>query len=380
MLNELVKLSHGQAPNFIVFHLFHLSRGGIQPITTTPPITIITPSPATTSNSVVIINPTTPCQCTATANCADGSGTLNPRIVNNNPPVVCAVGQVYCCNLINPNPVTAAPTTIPPSTCGIRPNIANTFLPGVGQAAYAAYPWTALIFRVSDNALIGTGVLLDANTVLTAAHKVSPATQVLRVRLGEYIINAVTEPNPLVEIAVSAIRIHEAFNSVNLVNDIAVLKLATAIDFNFNPHIRSICLPAVGAVYSGQRYQLDSKLWGRCWTAGFGASSFASNQYQTTMREVDVPILDGPTCQARFSASRLGATFVFNQQSFICAGGETSRDACTGDGGAGLVCLTGTQWFLAGLVSWGLDCGQTNVPGAYVNIPNYLAWITTNRV
>ncbi|CAL8080021.1 unnamed protein product [Orchesella dallaii] len=320
---------------------------------------------------VVIINPTTtPCQCTATTNCADGSGTLNPRIVNNNPQVVCAVGQVYCCNLIVPIATTVPPVTIAPATCGIRPNIANSFLPGAGQAAYAAYPWTALIFRVADNALIGTGVLIDANTVLTAAHKVSPATQVLRVRLGEYIINAVTEPNPLVEIAVSAIRIHEAYNAVNLVNDIAVLKLATAIDFNLNPHIRSACLPAVGAVYTVQR----------CWVGGFGASSFASNQYQTTMRQVDVPILDGPTCQTRFAASRLGATFVFNQQAFICAGGETSRDACTGDGGAGLMCLTGTQWFLAGLVSWGLDCGQTNIPGAYVNIANYLAWITTNRV
>lgn len=103
----------------------------------------------------------------------------------------------------------------------------------------------------------------------------------------------------------------------------------------------------------------------RCWVAGFGANSFTSNQYQTVMKEIDVPVLDGPTCQARYVATRLGASFVFNQQSFICAGGELGRDACTGDGGAALACLVGTTWVAAGLVSWGLDCGQTNIPGKY---------------
>ena len=147
----------------------------------------------------------------------------------------------------------------------------------------------------------------------------------MRVRLGEYILNAVTEPNPFVEIAVSAVRLHTGFNAVNLVNDIAILKLAAAVDFAANPHIRSICLPGAGSVFTGQR----------CWVAGFGANSFQSNQYQTVMKEVDVPILDGPTCEARFRASRLGANFAYNQQSFICAGGEAGRDACTGDGGAG---------------------------------------------
>lgn len=81
------------------------------------------------------------------------------------------------------------------------------------------------------------------------------------------------------------------------------------------------------------------------------------------MKEIDLPVLDGPTCQARYAATRLGATFVFNQQSFICAGGEVGRDACTGDGGAALACLVGTSWVAAGLVSWGLECGLTNVPG-----------------
>lgn len=75
----------------------------------------------------------------------------------------------------------------------------------------------------------------------------------MRVRLGEYILNAVSEPNPFVEIAVSAVRINTAFNSVNLQNGIAILKLATAVNFVANPHIHPICLPAAGQVFNGQR-------------------------------------------------------------------------------------------------------------------------------
>ncbi len=44
------------------------------------------------------------------------------------------------------------------------------------QASFGEYPWTVLIYRVNDGALIGTGALIDGNTVLTAAHKVSPGT------------------------------------------------------------------------------------------------------------------------------------------------------------------------------------------------------------
>lgn len=61
------------------------------------------------------------------------------------------------------------------------------------------------------------------------------------------------EPNPAVEIAVTTIRIHEQYQVANLQNDIAVLKLASSVDFNANPHIRPICLPALGASFAGQR-------------------------------------------------------------------------------------------------------------------------------
>lgn len=54
--------------------------------------------------------------------------------------------------------------------------------------------------------------------------------------------------------------------------------------------------------------------------------------------------------------------------------GEIGKDACTGDGGAPLVCNVAGQWYVQGLVAWGISCGQ-NIPGIYVNVSNFIPWV-----
>lgn len=49
-----------------------------------------------------------------------------------------------------------------------------------------------------------------------------------------------------------------------------------------------------------------------------------------------------------------------------------------GDGGAPLVCRSTTnQWIVVGLVSWGVRCGEPNVPGVYTNVSALLPWINS---
>lgn len=66
-----------------------------------------------------------------------------------------------------------------------------------------------------------------------------------------------------------------------------------------------------------------------CWVSGWGKNDFIVGTYQTIQKEVDVPILPAATCQSSLAATRLGASFLLDTTSFICAGGEYGKDACT---------------------------------------------------
>lgn len=72
-------------------------------------------------------------------------------------------------------------------------------------------------------------------------------------RLGEWNAQATTEPNPHVEISVSKVTLHLSYNSQNLQNDIAVLKLSLAAPITTNPNINTACLPSA-ATAAGTRH------------------------------------------------------------------------------------------------------------------------------
>jgi len=43
-----------------------------------------------------------------------------------------------------------------------------------------------------------------------------------------------------------------------------------------------------------------------------------------------------------------------------------------------MVCESAGSWYLAGIVSWGIGCGQYDVPGVYVKVSEYSDWIQKN--
>lgn len=67
----------------------------------------------------------------------------------------------------------------------------------------------------------------------------------------------------------------------------------------------------------------------RCWVSGWGRNDFVSGTYQTIQKQVDVPVQANTFCQSSLAATRLGPSFIFDPASFICAGGEPGKDACT---------------------------------------------------
>lgn len=68
----------------------------------------------------------------------------------------------------------------------------------------------------------------------------------------------------------------------------------------------------------------------------------------------------------------------------ICAGYETGgKDACYGDSGGPMVCLSRNQKkVLYGVVSFGVECAQVGFPGVYTRLQVLRNWInfrTSNR-
>ncbi|KAK0159793.1 hypothetical protein PV327_010868 [Microctonus hyperodae] len=294
------------------------------------------------------------CRCVAIESCPPDMK-LDPRIVNQGTESPCLTGEIWCCQDIPP---------LPP--CGTK-RIKDAPAQPPGTAKYGDYPWQAAIIS-TNNTYLGSGVLIDTNHVLTVAHKVEPYLKSkFKIRLGDWDIRATDEQFPHQDYQSTKVFVHPDYNSKNYINDIAIVRLNASVPLTTSLNINTACLPTKPPVAGS-----------RCYVAGWGANAFGpSGMYQRILRDVDVPIINQTTCEARLRATRLGTHFVLDENSFMCAGGELGKDSCEGDGGAPLMCLDekGGPWYAVGLVAWGIGCADESVPGVYINIHNYLPWI-----
>ncbi|XP_015122686.1 uncharacterized protein LOC107045071 [Diachasma alloeum] len=237
-----------------------------------------------------------------------------------------------------------------------------------GDSEFGEYPWQVAILKKdpSESVYVCGGTLISPRHILTAAHCVKThSSHDLRARLGEWDVNHDVEFYPYIERDIVNVFVHPEFYAGTLYNDIAILKLDHDVDFERNPHISPACLPDKFDEFAGTR----------CWTTGWGKDAFGDfGKYQNILKEVDVPVISNQVCENQMRRTRLGPTFNLHP-GFVCAGGEDGKDACKGDGGGPMVCERHGVWQLAGVVSWGIGCGQPGVPGVYARVSHYLDWI-----
>ncbi|ROT71255.1 hypothetical protein C7M84_010432 [Penaeus vannamei] len=182
----------------------------------------------------------------------------------------------------------------------------------------------------------------------------------IKVRLGEWDVTSKTEFYAHVEMRASGVYAHPEYDAGNLVNDVAVIRLEKV------PTHHPVCLPDKFADFTHQR----------CTATGWGKDAFTSDsKFSQLLKEVELPVVDNKRCEVALQQARLGGSFSLHQGN-LCAGGEKDQDTCKGDGGGPLVCSGADGSIqLAGLVSWGIDCGHPGVPGVYVKVSHYLDWI-----
>ncbi|KAL1380397.1 hypothetical protein pipiens_014232 [Culex pipiens pipiens] len=318
--------------------------------------------------------------CVPLGNCSTtfaGAGLYELRIEKSEH--LCSHHLEVCCSekdIINGRPNEAQKRTF--QHCGRR-NVQGVGFRVVDAVPWGTqfgeFPWMVGLLEVKgqnngklDKWYFCGGSLIEPNVVVTAAHCVSKKqTADLIVRAGEWDASTVKEILPYQERRIDKIVIHENFNQSFLYNDIALLFL----DEPFQPdeHIQLLCLSPQGKSFENAK---------NCIATGWGKTSFDSLGYSKILKKVQLPIVTHSECETALRLTRLGGTFNLHE-SFLCAGGETGVDTCTGDGGSPLVCPTDDdedgRYQLAGIVAWGIGCSRTGIAGVYVNSSMYYDWI-----
>ncbi|XP_041781887.1 phenoloxidase-activating factor 2-like [Anopheles merus] len=289
-----------------------------------------------------------------------------------------------CCKarsvLDRPPPGIIKPSGIEPDrpSCGVRNVNGLSFsVTGAedGESHYAEFPWmvAVMISTPMDNSDSSLNVyqcgasVIAPNVVLTAAHCVfnKPKKQLL-LRAGEWDTQTRHEIYLHQDRRVAEVILHEAFDNESLANDVALLTLVEP--FVLGENVQPICLPPRETSFDYQN----------CFASGWGKDQFGKEgKYQVILKKVELPVVPHATCQETMRSQRVGNRFVLDQ-SFLCAGGVAEQDMCRGDGGSPLVCpIPGspTQYYQAGIVAWGLGCGEDGIPGVYGNVAFFRDWI-----
>uniref|UniRef100_A0A673AFP4 Coagulation factor X n=1 Tax=Sphaeramia orbicularis TaxID=375764 RepID=A0A673AFP4_9TELE len=197
---------------------------------------------------------------------------------------------------------------------------------------------------------VGPGTILNQYLILTAAHCLNQSRYIYVV-VGEWdrLVNDGSEAVHSVE----AVVVHQHYKADSYLNNIALLKLATPIQFS--PYILPACLPTRNFAEKVLMEQDGGMV------SGFGTSCHQGHAFPF-LRRLKVPFVDRITC-------RTSVNFRISFRMF-CAGYDTVAEQCYSDMGGPHVTRYHNTYFITGVA-----CYPTAKYGVYTNVAKYLSWI-----
>ncbi|XP_065086090.1 trypsin beta-like [Ochlerotatus camptorhynchus] len=206
------------------------------------------------------------------------------------------------------------------------------------------------------------GSLINSRTILTAAHCLlneadqKRAASYFRVVGGS--LNRVIATGNTEIFNVSKVIVHERYDPESFANDIGMLILDRNMD-GYHPTLRTIELidssPSQGTV---------------CQTSGWGTTQAGIQMATVDLMAVNITVQSLESCNGTTSYNG----HILN--GMLCVGEDLGgKDSCQGDSGGPLVC----GGLLAGVVSFGRDCGLQNYPGIYSDVAYFRKWIDNNK-
>ncbi|XP_065346436.1 chymotrypsin-like protease CTRL-1 [Cloeon dipterum] len=239
-----------------------------------------------------------------------------------------------------------------PSTPSIGKRIINN------NPQWGSFKWHAIIGRTTLPFYCG-GSLILPQWVLTAASCSAPRYEI---RLGEIVITT-QPPDPgsgrYLLIATYTI-VHELYDSTSHANDIALIKLPTAV--NYTDSVQPIRLPFMTDAY-------DDSFGESARVTGNGQYDDAFLGIRLNLMNTEVTVINNTQC-----ASYYGSDII--TQSIICTF-QNGTAPCTGDEGGPLV-YTGPRndQVQIGIVSFYPFGSCLAGPTGYTRVSSYLDWIS----
>lgn len=193
------------------------------------------------------------------------------------------------------------------------------------------------------------GTLIDANSVLTAAHCVQgQVPRPLLVTVGRTVLSSDQGQTR----GVSRIQIHPRYNGVrHQANDAAVLTL-TGPTVGIEP-VRIPATTSNGLETPGRTARIAG--WGN--TVKQDPNYSQPDTRPNQMREAIVPIVSDGTGERVYTSSYFPPLMV--------SAGREGKDTCQGDSGGPLFVPTQNGRFQIGITSFGNGCGARGFPGVY---------------
>lgn len=286
-------------------------------------------------------------------------------------------------NLMPPDVSTHRNLNLLPDNCGLPFN--NNRITGGNKTELFEFPWMALLsYQIGGGGVDFRcgGTVISPWYILTAAHCITNLSnlKLVGVRVGEYNISSTEDCEtpkdgdkycapPVQDIAVGEAIPHPGYNASIFINDIGLIRLASAMDTSVDS-VKPICLPTSGPVRNLNFVNTNLTV------TGWGATE--TGRRSPDLLKVDIGVISEPDCQQAYK----NTSAVINHRQ-ICAGGKNKRDSCGGDSGGPLqksdLFNNDIRYLQYGVVSFGPRfCGQEGFPGVYTKVEYYLDWILDN--